>query len=67
MRYGSTAHNRPVNAAGPKGPSALRSARSFHSHASLTHIWAAKPYGFLYSVVQTSVTAGTLYAIAPKL
>jgi hypothetical protein len=33
--YAPTAHNRTVTASGPGGPSALRSARSFHSHASL--------------------------------
>jgi hypothetical protein len=62
-----TAHNRSVTATGPKGPSALRSARSLRSHASLwAHLGGTKPYGFLYSAAQTSVTAGTLGAIIFK-
>ena len=35
-----TSPNRIVNASPPNGGSGLRLARSFHSHASLTHIFA---------------------------
>jgi hypothetical protein len=59
MEYAPTSHNRTVTAAGPSGPSALRLARSFHSHASLrAHLGGTKPCGFLYGAAQTSVTAG---------
>jgi hypothetical protein len=68
MGYAPTAHNRSVTATGPCGPSGLRSPRSLRSHGSLhPHLGGTKPYGFLYSAAQTSVTAGTLYAIGTQI
>jgi hypothetical protein len=50
MEYGRTAHNRSVTASPPVGGSGfgrLGHSATLHSHASLTHIWAARnPTGF---------------------
>jgi hypothetical protein len=60
---GETSANRPVYAS-PLERLGVQSARSFHSHASLTQIASPRnAIALLYRGLSTSVTAGTLCEI----